>query len=1237
MTFKKKIFFFLSFFILFITCNVSALSGNYTVTEHNDDNTSIDVLYWYRWKKNNSVGFTLDNMDLTTWHSSDNQKVKYRGKTINNSKNQYVFCINPVHSAQKTVKISRELSHFTGEHKTYDAAVIYILSNGSTNYGGNAENKKNYIRKEQAIRMITAIWGYENAKDAPNTGYEYVYEGWDLGNAHAATVKNWWTNDADFQNKVKAVGKNNWTMNSSKYYPCPTSTPCRWGVTLTSASGKSKTSDKKYYIWNGYQNETPTGDLATIKTLVKGALTNAAKYTDSYIKNHKVAFSQTSSTIDRDARTATIGLTVTNRPSNGFLRIDSVTTNNNTVTVTSKPTNVTTNNITLAFKTSSNSKQTFKYTIKYTYCYTDTNFCKTGYNLVGTGATTSQRLLTLDLDATQPKGFTGSFTGSVTISKKPQCEVYNNHFYDKNMAKLTGTNAEDNYVKSCYSGTCTIYSGAEHNELTKDHYFGKSGQYTNKTTYDAECNVKKCQKVGSDYYGKNGNKITKGADGKNPLLIFLEECYPRTCDTYKYNNIVYYFGSSGQVVNKEGYDDQCSCKKVNGVFHDKDGDIVDDEESFVQSCYKGPCQVVDTSILSRRYYFGINPLTLVDEETYTEECINPPPSGKSPCPTEINIKGQCSDNQTDIAPAGSIKTLDKENGDTGGDIDYCIIDNHDEAGNSYELSNSFTGISEENNACKVYCKENYSVAFDGIKHVNSGRYFKFGAEIEDDIVCYITNIDFSNAANASECLSAPIKMYNAYVNHSSDQQLNTISGYEYNSGRTFEFLRTDVTNSEVIYKYSDELFRGGIVEGQDMKEMTKNLQDTDVTFTITGCNAVNSSFECDNPIVYSKTIDGSNWAMLNKYKEAGMSLLFNLRMKNIKIEITAKAKYSTANQYYNQYPFGSIKYNNDGSNNLMSVEGAPIKITTPTGFYPYNIRLQNLGNYYYSPGENGNYYGRIIGGQGSIVDMKSEKGTSVNQEYVCYYMVNCPRCTAVCVGEDGGDCTFKFCDPDQENVCYDPGECPTCNPRCDNCIYGKEDLKTHFRPVSTLTVNPNERDLGYNWNSQTIVEGSEYTILKAEKTIKEIEENADKVYDEEPILSVQMTPQMIKQISEYNKDQESQGGYTNNTLSCYDYNKTINGEKVIYENVMCYSDYLDTLMSDEAFSKNFTTSNRTAKSSRTTKNETINTNLTNSAYWTFFDESTVSSAEISNFAGNITMPFVYGQEGTGKIGGPSWK
>ncbi len=90
-----------------------------------------------------------------------------------------------------------------------------------------------------------------------------------------------------------------------------------------------------------------------------------------------------------------------------------------------------------------------------------------------------------------------------------------------------------------------------------------------------------------------------------------------------------------------------------------------------------------------------------------------------------------------------------------------------------------------------------------------------------------------------------------------------------------------------------------------------------------------------------------------------------------------------------------------------------------------------------------------------------------------------------------------------------------------------------YRSISLNNVNPQNRILGKNWN---VGEGTPDTEFekKASVTIKSIEEEAEKIYnDSEAEYSFTLTPEAMQAIRGYNQDQEDDNGYQNFDMTVY--------------------------------------------------------------------------------------------------------
>ncbi len=271
-----------------------------------------------------------------------------------------------------------------------------------------------------------------------------------------------------------------------------------------------------------------------------------------------------------------------------------------------------------------------------------------------------------------------------------------------------------------------------------------------------------------------------------------------------------------------------------------------------------------------------------------------------------------------------------------------------------------------------------------------------------------------------------------------------------------------------------------------------------------------------------------------------------------KVTSTVEASYKPSTLFYNVYPSGEIIRADEGEDrdDAVALENKlPVSLSTERGMYKYTINMTDLGEYYDDNGK----IGRLIGGKTAVIN-EDEYGDFVdkdgNVQYACAYLVN--------MGITDADTIV--CDFDTEctgDDCF--GDCigPNCDYECDGndciadcigagCIYDS-DAGTSLleRVVSLSNLFPNGTN-SYNWNR----DGNK----KAEVTIDEIEDAGNSIYDEEPILSVTITPHVASKIRDYNDEAEKEynNGYLNSTLSCY----ALDG----YEEIACYSSFISDLL-----------------------------------------------------------------------------
>ena len=340
--------------------------------------------------------------------------------------------------------------------------------------------------------------------------------------------------------------------------------------------------------------------------------------------------------------------------------------------------------------------------------------------------------------------------------------------------------------------------------------------------------------------------------------------------------------------------------------------------------------------------------------------------------------------------------------------------------------------------------------------------------------------------------------------------------------------------------------------------------------------------------------------------------------KYVKKSKYGEASYVSPSVYYQTYPNAKIVTKDEvkkyTGNELQFklVDGLPVTNALVNGG-TFKIIIKKLGEFYDKC-----TLGRIIGDEPTSINKK--KGTW-DGVYECGYNSSCRHCPDCHMTGDEAN--------DEVNVLH----CPGCR------LFGNGISRIKYNTISLDEIkkqaNPKNgetsREFGWNWNVNTTTSELKLINDKAKTTLNEIEKNSTKAYDEKNLdFSIKLDSGDIKAIKEYNsknnstKNTKGSGGYLNDSLSCYDY---IDKDGKKYENVLCYSDFLD-LFSDKitAENRNKCLEGSTAKDKLKEKdkvskclskliNEARDKDSKNDSYWQTWDAKITES--------------VYG--------GPSWK
>lgn len=333
----------------------------------------------------------------------------------------------------------------------------------------------------------------------------------------------------------------------------------------------------------------------------------------------------------------------------------------------------------------------------------------------------------------------------------------------------------------------------------------------------------------------------------------------------------------------------------------------------------------------------------------------------------------------------------------------------------------------------------------------------------------------------------------------------------------------------------------------------------------------------------------------------------------VKKYVEKEQDYITPTAFYQIAANGKITVNSGYTGDKVQLEALfnSLPVSTKTvGGGIFKLNIEWLGEFY----DKDNAVGRLMDipgvawtdrRQGGTTFMDSPKHQdSFTGDYKCYYESpcrpdDCPNCDFVCEGED--------CDWIQ---------CPECKIDCTNCIFDLSKLNVNFRTISTTNFNSANRTYGYNWITSSSMQALQLLNKKADATIKEIEEVNESIYDPEGktsdgssalALSIKLTPKAIRELKNYNKKHSSDGGYINDSLTCYD--AEVNGKT--YKNIYCYSEVIDDLV------KNYEVTIPDGKrlDSETARAASQNQN----GYWELWSDK---------------HEFIYSES---VIGGPSWK
>ena len=275
----------------------------------------------------------------------------------------------------------------------------------------------------------------------------------------------------------------------------------------------------------------------------------------------------------------------------------------------------------------------------------------------------------------------------------------------------------------------------------------------------------------------------------------------------------------------------------------------------------------------------------------------------------------------------------------------------------------------------------------------------------------------------------------------------------------------------------------------------------------------------------------------------------------VKKEVKKSQNYITPTAFHQIAANGKITVNGSYAGQEVQIEALenllPVSTSTVGGGI-FKLKISGLGEFY----DQKNEVGRLMDFEGSNYDKSVGKVVKVRDadgfdgEYTCYY-------ESPCKPDDCPDCNIK-CDIDGGECSWPDPVCPECEPDCVDCIMDGGEINATVKTISPSNFGSADREYGYNWVETKTTANLELVRQKAVETIKEIQEVNEMVYDKtdgddsQLAFSITLTPEMIRDIKKYNEQQQSNGGYMNDSLTC---------EKVgEYGYLNCYSDFIGDLI-----------------------------------------------------------------------------
>ena len=231
--------------------------------------------------------------------------------------------------------------------------------------------------------------------------------------------------------------------------------------------------------------------------------------------------------------------------------------------------------------------------------------------------------------------------------------------------------------------------------------------------------------------------------------------------TLEYKNFT---PGKGEIKNFQLKCDNCAQNKIsigrlnvsgaNGVLNSKDGTI---KLSFSVSKDEENCKSASFTITydyndPNLQFIGAHliPTSQTNSQNFYVLQKNDDEGLKGEIKGTIKCNNAC---KTELATPVCADTEANAKIDGPSKIKTCIIDNVDDAGNTYQFTSSAGGV--DNSYCKVFCKEDYAeIKLNPIvKDVKCGGYFKLTSSIKGTKTCYTGGDTDSTAKNGEKSIN----------------------------------------------------------------------------------------------------------------------------------------------------------------------------------------------------------------------------------------------------------------------------------------------------------------------------------------------------------------------------------------------------------------------------------------------------------------------------------------------------